>query len=163
MTEHQAEAVTVRAGEAQDLHDTLPGDATLTVSLVSTDPGAGTATLDLHNPAAEPDEMVAGLIEEHEADVESTNEWRDRLHLPEKAVPVDVSTARVERIECTLHEKLLIGIRQWRVTEIAADSVTLIPGHDHETHTLVNEAEDLAYGPTATTLAEDLNTLDEGL
>jgi hypothetical protein len=47
------------------------------------------------------------------------------------------------------------------VTDIAADRVTLTPGHDHETRTLVNEVEDLEYGPTGVAIAEKLNAIDE--
>lgn len=77
-----------------------------------------------HNPEAQPDGIVGDLIEESFEDVEAANEWRDKLHLPEKAVPVDTSTVPIETLHCRLHEKLQVGDRLWTVTDIAADRVT---------------------------------------
>lgn len=77
---------------------------------------------------------MSGLVEEAVADAEASNEWRDKLHLPETPVPVDTSTVATQTLECRLHEKLNIGGRVWTVTTIAADQVTLTPGHDHERH-----------------------------
>jgi hypothetical protein len=107
----------------------------------------GTADFEFRNPEAEPDEMVDGLIEENRRDAERSNHWRDDLRLPEMTVPVDASTEAVELIHARLHEKLQIGDRVWSIREIAADSVTLMPGHHHEAHTLLHAADDVAYQP----------------
>jgi hypothetical protein len=162
MAERGTEAVSFRRGEPQELPHTLAETRHLTLMLVDYDVDAGTAILELHNPEAEPNEMVAALIEENAKKVEETNQRREKLHLPEKTVPVDTSTGRVEKIRCRLHEKLQIGDRLWTVTSIAADAVTLTPGHDHEAHTWVNELEDLEY-TKGIPVAGDLNTIDEAL
>lgn len=163
MTQHGAEALTFERGDVRTLPHTLSETRHLTLALVDFDAGAGTAIFELRNPEAQPDGMVGDLIEERFEDVEAANEWRDKLHLPEEAVPVDTSTMPVETLDCRLHEKLQIGDRLWTVSDIAADRVTLTPGHDHETHTVVNEVEDLEYGPTTIAIAEKLNAIDEAL
>lgn len=163
MTQPGTETLIFERGDVKALPDTLAGTRHLTLTLIDIDPGAGTATFELDNPEAEPDEMVADLIEERLEDVEAANEWRDRVHLPEKAVPVDTETMPRATLRCRLHEKLEIGDRRWTVTDVAADHVTLTPGHDHETHTLVNEVEDAEYSRTAIALAEKLNGIDEAL
>lgn len=163
MTQLGTGALVFRLGDVVALPDTLSATRHLTLTLLAVDDAAGSATFELHNPGARSDSMVGGLIEENLEEVEAANEWRDRVHLPEKAVPVDTETMPVETLHCRLHEKLQIGDRRWTVTDIAGDHVTLTPGHDHETRTVVNEAEDLAYGPTGTALAEKLNGIDEAL
>ena len=160
MTQHGAGSLVFQRGDVKALPDTLAETRHLTLTLIAMDAAAGSATFELHNPEAEPDSMVGDLIEERSEDVEAANEWRDRVHLPEKALPVDTETMPVETLHCRLHEKLQVGDRRWTVTDIAADRVTLTPGHDHEAPTLVNEVEDLEYGPTAIALAEKLNGID---
>lgn len=161
MAQHEAEALVLRRGEAKALPHTLSQTRHLTLALIDTDAASGTATFELHNPEAQPDERVGGLVEEAVEDVEGTNEWRDRLHLPEKAVPVDTSTVPDEQLNCRLHEKLQIGDRVWTVTDIAADRVTLTPGRDHEADTLSNKIEDVGYESPGVVAAEALNTIDE--
>jgi len=163
MTQLGTGALIFRRGDVKALPDTLSATRHLTLTLIASDASAGTATFELHNPEAQPDGMVGSLIEESFEEVEAANEWRDRVHLPEKAVPVDTETLPVETLHCRLHEKLQVGNRRWTVTDIGADQVTLTPGHDHETHTLANEAEDLAYGPTGIAVAEKLNAIDDAL
>lgn len=163
MTQHTEESLTFRRGDVKALPHTLSETRHLTLALVDFSASAGTAVFELHNPEAQQDQMVSGLVSENAEDVEDTNRWRDKLHLPEKAVPVDVSTMSTEELHCHLHEKLQVGDRVWVVTEVAEDQVTLTPGHDHETHSLINEAEDLEYRPGAIATEEGLNTLDEGL
>jgi hypothetical protein len=132
----------------------------LTLRLVEYDVDAETAVLQLHNPEAEPNEMVGALIEENAENVEKANEHRDKWHLPEKPVPVDTSTEPLETLQCRLHEKLQIGDRVWTITDISADGVTLTPGHDHESHNVVNELEDLEY-TRGTGISADLNVIDD--
>lgn len=163
MALHKEDTLTFRRGDVKTLPHTLSQTRHLTLALTEFSATAGTAVFELHNPEAQPDTMVAGLVEENAEDVEAANRRRDRLHLPEKPVPVDVSTMPTEELHCQLHEKLQIGDRVWVVTGIDADQVTLTPEHDHETHSLVNEAEDLGYEPGGIAAAEKLNTLDEGL
>jgi hypothetical protein len=110
--------------------------------LVDVDADDSTCTFELRNPEAEPDDTVGALIEENAEEVEEINARRRTFHLPEKAVPVDTSTERAETLHCRLHEKLQIG--------------------DHEDGSLVNEAEEMEY-TKGTTIAEDLNTIDEAL
>jgi hypothetical protein len=160
MTERSAEALTFQRGERKALPHTLSETRHLTLTMVSFDADAGTADFDLHNPEAEPDKMVAALIEQNAEHAEKGNERRDKLHLPETAVPVDTSTVPVETLHCRLHEKLQIGDRLWTVTGIDADGVTLTPGHDHEADTLANKLEDVEY-TGGLSVAEDLNTIDE--
>jgi hypothetical protein len=162
VTQHETEALALLRGEPQALPHTLAETRHLTLTVVDVDADAGTAVLELHNPEAEPDEMVAALIEENAENAEEANQRRERFHLPEKPVPVDTSTMRVETIHCRVHEKLQIGDRLWTVTDVAADRVTLTPGHDHEAHNLVNELEDLEY-TKGIPVAEDLNVIDEAL
>ena len=161
--QHGAESLIFRRGDVKALPDTLSATRHLTLELVDVDASAGSATFELRNPEAQPDDMVGDLIEEAVEDAETANEWRDKVHLPERAVPVDTETMAVETLHCRLHEKLQMGDRRWTLTEISADRVTLTPGHDHEAHTLVNEAEGLEYGPTGIAVAETLNAIDEVL
>jgi hypothetical protein len=163
MTQHGTEALIFQRGDVKALPDTLSGTRHLTLALIDIDASAGSATFELHNPEAQPDAMVGDLIEERLEDVVAANERRDKLHLPEKAVSVDTATMPIETLHCRLHEKLQVGDRLWTVTDIGADRVTLTPGHDHETHTLVNEVEDLEYGPAGIAIAEKLNGIDEAL
>jgi hypothetical protein len=163
MTQHGTDALTFQPGDVKPLPDTLSHTRHLTLALVDIDASVGTATFELHNPEARPDTMVGDLIEERLEDVEATNEWRDKLHLPVKAVPVDTSTSPIETLHCRLHEKLQVGDRLWTVTEIGPHQVTLTPGHDHETRTLVNDVDDLEYGPEGIAIAEKLNGIDEAL
>jgi hypothetical protein len=51
----------------------------------------------------------------------------------------------------------------WSISGIDADSVTLMPGHDHETHTLRNAVEDLAYLPSVIAVEEGLGGLDSAI
>lgn len=146
MAQHEVEALILRPGDATPLPDTLSKTRHLSLVLVSTDARDGTATFELRNPEAEPDSTVAALVDEAVEDVETANAHRETFHLPEKAVPVDTSTAPRQTLNCTLEEKLQIGDRVWTVTEIADDQVTLTPGKDHETHTLVTKIEELMYG-----------------
>ncbi|RNM16627.1 hypothetical protein [Nocardioides pocheonensis] len=162
MTHHDEDLV-FRRGDVRSLPHTLSQTRHLTLTLVDLDAADGTAEFELHNPEAEPDPIAGDLIRENLDEVEEANRRRDRLDLPEKPAPVDTSTMSVEVLRCRVGEKLLIGDRVWRVAEISADQVTLRPGHDHETHSLVNTAEELEYGPEGIALAEALNTLDEGL
>jgi hypothetical protein len=161
MTRHEAEALVLQRGEAKPLPHTLSETRHLTLALIDTDPAAGTATFELHNPEAQPDERVGDLVEEAVEDAEASNEWRDKLHLPEKPVPVDTSTVTTEQLDCRLHEKLQIGDRVWAVTDIAADRVTLTPGRDHEADTLSNKIEDVGYEGPGVNAAEALNTIDD--
>lgn len=163
MTQLGTEALIFRRGDVKALPHTLSATRHLTLTLVDLDASAGSATFELHNPEAQPDGLVGDLIEENVEDVQAANAWRDNVHLPEKAVPVDTETLAVETLHCRLHEKLQIGDRRWTVTDIAADQVTLTPGHDHETDTLVNEAERVEYGPTGIAIAETLNAIDQAL
>jgi hypothetical protein len=163
MAQHEQEALVFQRGDEKSLPHTLSATRHLTVTLVEYDAMAETAVFDLHNPEAEPDSTVSCLVEEAVDDVESANEWRDRLHLPEKAVPVDTMTARTLRLNCTLDEKLEIGDRVWTVTEIAAGGVTLTPGRDHESHSLINKAEDAEYEEPVINAAQKINRIDGGL
>jgi transcriptional/translational regulatory protein YebC/TACO1 len=132
------------------------------LTLLGHDQDAGTAEFELHNPEAEPDNLVSEVIEQEAERVERSNERRDKLHFPEKPLPVDTSTEARETIHARLHEKLQIGDRVWTVTDIASEFVTLSPGHDHESHTLANELEDVEY-TSGLKVAEDLNTIDTAL
>jgi hypothetical protein len=161
--QQEADQLVLRHGEEKSLPHTLSTTRHLTLVLIDADPGAGTATLELRNPEAEPDAIVSGLVEEAVEDVEGANDWREKLHLPEKAVPVDSSTAKSQRLVCKLDEKLEIGDRVWTVTDIAEGQVTLSPGRDRESDTLINKIEDLAYGRPAIDAAEKLDTIDRGL
>jgi hypothetical protein len=163
MALHEEESLTFRQGDEKALPHTLSETRHLTLTLIDFSASAGTAVFELHNPEAQQDELVGGLISENEEDVEDTNRWRDKLRLPEKPVPVDVSTKQIEELHCQLHEKLQIGDRVWVVTEITADQVKLTPGRDHEAHSLVNAAEDLEYQPAAIAGEQDLNTIDKAL
>lgn len=163
MTQHDVEPLTFQQGDAKSLPHTLSTTRHLTLTLMDFDPAAGTATFELHNPEAQPDEMVSGLIEQNLESVERANGWRDKLHLPEKTVPVDTSTNAVETLHCSLGEKLQIGDRVWTVTAITADSVALTPGADHEAHTLANKVEDLEYSPEAIAIAQDLSAFERDL
>jgi hypothetical protein len=163
MTQHDDEALVFRRGDVKALPHTLAQTRHLTLTLTDVSAADGTAIFELHNPEAEPDRLAGDLIRENLEDVEEANRWRDRLDLPEKAVPVDSSTMPVEVLHCTVGEKLMIGDRTWKVAEVSGDQVTLTPGHDHETHSLVNSAEEVEYGPAGIAIAETLSTLDEGL
>ena len=162
MTQQDAGALTFHHGEERALPHTLSKARHLTLRLVDVDADDSTCTFELRNPEAEPDDTVGALIEQNAEEVEEIDARRRKFHLPEKAVPVDTSTERAETLHCRLHEKLQIGDRLWTITDIAADSATVTPGRDHEDGTLVNEAEDLEY-TKGTTIAEDLNTIDEAL
>lgn len=157
------DALLFHAGDTHALPHTLSGTRHLTVTLLGFDASAGTAAFELRNPDAQPDEMVSELIEQNREEAEASNAWRDKLHLPDRAVPVDTSTMPVETVSCTLHERLQIGDRVWTVTSIAPDGVTLTPGRDHEAHTLANEVADLEYSPEGIAIAEDLAHLDRDL
>ena len=157
---HGAEAITFQRGDEKSLPHTLTKTRHLTLKLVDYDAAAETAILELHNPEAEPNEMVGALIEENAENVEMANEHRDKWHLPEKPVPVDTSTEPVETLHCRLHERLQIGDRVWTITEISADGVTVTPGHDHEARNLANELEDLEY-TESTGMSADLNVIDD--
>ena len=163
MTHHSTDTLTFQRGDVKALPDTLSETRHLTLALIDIDSDSGSATFELRNPEAQPDAMVGDLIEQRLEEVEAANARRDKVHLPEKAVPVDTSTMPVETLHCRLHEKLQVGDRLWTVTDIAADRVTLTPGHDHETHGLVNEVEDLEYEPETIAIAEKLNGIDEAL
>ncbi len=163
MAQQESDVVVLSLGEHSALPHTLSTTRHLSLTLLACDAGSGTATLELHNPEAQPDSTVSGLVEEAIEDVDAANERRDKLHLPEKAVPVDTSTVPVQRLDCRLHEKLQIGDRVWTLTDIATDRVTLTPGHDHEAHTLVNKIEDLEYGAPVIDAADALNSVDKGL
>lgn len=163
MTQHDAETLILQPGKARSLPHTMSATRRLTLTLVGVDANANTATLELHNPEAQPNEIVGGLIEENLVDVEAKNKWRDRLHLRELAVPVDTVTMAVEVLHCALHERLLIGDRVWTVTDIGDKGVTLTAGRDHEAHTLVNEVERLENSPEVIGFAEGLGSLDRDL
>ncbi|HEX4191210.1 MAG TPA: hypothetical protein VHZ06_09470 [Marmoricola sp.] len=163
MGHDHAEDLTFDIGTAQQLPATLAATRHLTLTLLELDASAGTATFEMHNPDAQPDEMVSGLIEQNEESVEDVNRRRDRLHLPEKPVPVDTETKTVETIAATLHEKLLIGDRVWTVSAIDLAGVTLTPGHDHEAHTLLNEVEGLDYQPATIAVAEAAGAIDDAI
>lgn len=155
--------LTFGRGDVKALPHTLSLTRHLTLTLVDVNASAGTAVFELHNPEAQADDLAGALIQENAEDVNEANRWRDKLRLPEKPVPVDTSTMPVEVLHCRLHEKLQLGDRVWVVTEIASDSVTLTPRHDHETRSMINAAEEEPYSPEAIALAETLNQIDEGL
>jgi hypothetical protein len=163
MSQHAGESVTFHRGEGKTLPDTMAAAPSMTLTVVSTDAEAKTATLELRNPEAEPDSMISDLVEDHLEDAESVNKWRDRLHLPEEPVPVDTSTQADEMIHCHLHERLQIGDRVWKVTAISEDAVTLTPGHDYETDSLVNKVERAGYSEQGTAVAQALTRVDEAL
>jgi hypothetical protein len=162
ITESDPDTLTFRHGEQKTLPHTLATTRHLTLTLVDSDADAHTAVFELHNPEAEPNQMVGALIEQHAENAENANERRDKLHLLEKAVPVDTSTVPMETIHCRLHEKLQIGDRLWTVTDIAVDNVTVRAGHDNEADTLVNKLEDVEY-TGGITAAQSLNVIDEAL
>ena len=163
MTQPGDGALTFHLGDVKALPHTLSKTRHLTLKLTACDDAAATATFELHNPEAQPDAMVAALIEQNAENVEATNGWRDKLHVPEKAVPVDTSTMTVETLHCRLHERLQVGDRVWTVASVAADAVTLTPGEDHEARTFMNEVRDTEFGPGATAIAEGLGTVDRDL
>jgi hypothetical protein len=163
MAQRESNTLVLSRGEAKALVHTLSTTRHLSLALIACDAGSETATFELRNPEAEPDSTVSGLVEEAVEDVDTANEWRDKFHLPEKAVPVDTSTVPVQRLECRLHEKLQIGDRVWTLSEIGTDRVALTPGHDHEDHTLVNKVEDLEYSAPVINAADALNAVDEVL
>ncbi len=163
MDHHHDDDLTFSIGEVKSLPHTLAETRHLTLGLTEVDPVEGTAVFELHNPEAEGDVTVAGLIEQEVQDVEHANRWRDKLHVPELSVPIDTSTMATATIHVKLHERLRIGDRVWKVEAISAEAVTLRPGHDFEAHTLVNEPEDFGYSTEGIALAERLNVIDEGL
>jgi hypothetical protein len=163
MTHQRGETITVDRGEARALPATLAGTRSLSMRVVSTDPAAGTAVLELHNPQAEPDALVSGLIQQNVEDVGASNRLRDKLHLPEKAVPVDTSTAAVEELHCRVGERLRVGDRVWEVSAVTDGDVTLTAGRDQEADSLLNKVEDEEYAPEVLAAADRLNRLDQGL
>ncbi|MCW2783757.1 MAG: hypothetical protein JWP74_274 [Marmoricola sp.] len=160
---HEEESLVFSVGDVKSLPHTLAQTHHLTLTLHKVSATEGTAEFELHNPEAKPDAMVSGLTEANSEDVERQNRWRDDLHLPEKAVPVDTSTVAVEVIHAKLHEKLQIGDRVWSISEISAEGVTLTPGHDYEAHTLVNAAIEEPYQPEAIAAEERLGEIDGAL
>jgi hypothetical protein len=133
MTQHEDEALVFGPGDLKALPHTLSQTRPLTLALIDWSEAEGTAVFELHNPDAQQDSMVGELIAENEQEVEKTNRWRDKLHLPEKAIPVDTFTMPTEVLHCKLHQKLQVGDQVWVVTDISADQVTVTPGHHHET------------------------------
>ncbi|HET6151699.1 MAG TPA: hypothetical protein VFE15_02020 [Marmoricola sp.] len=162
MGHDHADDLTLEIGTPTRLPATLT-TRHLSLTLVGLDASAGTATLELHNPEAEPDSMVGELIEQNEGNVEDANRRRDLLHLPEKPIPIDTETMAVESIAASLHEKLLIGDRVWTVSAIDTARVTLTPGRDHEKHSLRNDIEAGDYQPETIAMAERATVLDEGI
>jgi hypothetical protein len=160
MSQHD-ERLTFHRGEEHALPHTLSLTRHLTLTLADVDAADGTVVFELHNPDAEPDDLVEGLIEQNVADAETTNRHRDLFGLPEKPVPVDTSTEQTETLRVKLHEKLQVGDRVWQLTEISGDSATLSPGRDSESRSLVNSVEDLAYSPTAVKIEEGIAGLDD--
>lgn len=150
-------------GEVKSLPHRLSARADLTLTLTSTDPVEKTALIEVHNPEAKTDTLVAGLIEEELDSAEAANRWRDALHVPERAIPVDTSTLASATYRVKLHERLRIGDRVWKVEAISAEGVTLRPGHDFEEHTVVNEPADFKYGPEGIAIGEQLNAVEESL
>ncbi len=163
MDHHHDDDLTFSIGEVKALPHTLAERRDFTVTLTASDPGENTAVFEFHNPEAKSDSLVEGLIEEELDSVEAANRWRDALHVPERAVPVDTSTVAVATYRVKLHERLRIGDRVWKVEAISAEGVTLRPGHDFEAHTLVNQPEDFGYSTEGIAIAEKLNAIDEGL
>src|SRR5437588_8735899 len=106
MAQHPHEALTFAIGEVKALPHTLSETRHLTLTLTGVNAVEGTADFELHNPEAQPDDMAAGLVWENAVNAVEGNQWRDRLHLPEKTVPVDTSTMPVVAIHAALHEKL---------------------------------------------------------
>lgn len=163
MSLHPSEAVTFLLGEATSLPHTASLTHQLTLTLTEVDAAAGTAVLALSNPGAAPDRMVEGLYEEHLDDVDRENRVLDKLHLPERPVPVDLSTEAAGELRVKLHEKLQLGDRVWKVSALTSDSVSLTPGHDYESHSAVNDAVLEGYSPEFVAIAEKLGTIDETL
>jgi hypothetical protein len=160
MGQHDAENITFKLGDAKTFPHSLAAEHELTFTLLEFSAAEDTVTFQLHNPEAKHDEMVGGLIWDNLESVENSNRWRDRLHLPEKPIPVDTFTLPVAYIHGKLHEKFQIGDRVWTVSEIGPDSVTLTPGHDYEAHTLANEVAELPYTREGSALAEGLGEID---
>lgn len=163
MHHHDPEAMTFKLGDANTFPHSLAGEHTLTFTLVDFNAAKDTVTFQLHNPEAKHDEMIGGLIWENLESVESANRWRDRLHIPEKPVPVDTYTMPVALIHGKLHEKLQIGDRVWTVSTIGPESVTLTPGHDYEAPTLLNDVADLPYSSGASAIEEASDEISKRL
>jgi hypothetical protein len=163
MGQHDAEGITFKLGDAKSFPHSLAGEHPLTFTLVDFSAAEDTVTFQLHNPEAKHDEMVGGLIWENLESVENANRWRDKLHIPDKPIPVDVYTMPVAVIHGKLHEKFQIGDRVWKVSEIGPDSVTLTPGHDYEAHTLFNDVAELPYSGGASAPEEGLGEISKRL
>ncbi|MCW2753186.1 MAG: hypothetical protein JWQ32_597 [Marmoricola sp.] len=163
MAHDNDEALDFKVGDVKTLHHTLSLTHHLTLALIALNAAEGTADFELHNPDAEPDVMVGGLIAANAQDVERGNRRRDDLRLPEKAVPIDTSTAAVEVIRGKLGEKLQIGDRVWSISEISSEGVTLTPGHDYEAHTFLNTLTGEPYQPEALAAEERLGEIDSAL
>lgn len=161
MGQHEAESITFKLGDVKSFPHSLAGEHPLTFTLVELSAAEETATFQLHNPEAKHDEMVGGLIWENLEDVENGNRWRDKLHLPDKPIPVDTYTIPVAAIHGRLHEKFQIGDRVWTLSKIGPDSVTLTPGHDYEAHTLFNDVAELPYSGGASDLEEGLSEISK--
>lgn len=163
MGQDETEDIIFKLGDVKTFPHSLAGEHPLTFTLVEFSADKDTVVFQLHNPEAKHDEMVGGLIWENLESVENSNRWRDKLHLPEKTIPVDTYTLKVATIHGKLHEKFQIGDRVWRVAEIGTDSVTLTPGHDYEAHTLLNDVVELPYSGAATAVEEGLGDISKRL
>lgn len=163
MGHHDEDSLTFRVGDVKSLPHTLSQTHHLTLALIKMSAEEETADFELHNPEASRDPMVAGLIDANSVAVAREDRWRDELHLPEKAIPVDTSTEAVVVIRSKLHERLQIGDRVWSVSAIGTETVTLTPGHDYEAHTVVNAAAELEYQPEAIAVEERLGAIDSAI
>lgn len=163
MGHHDVQTLTFRVGEVRLLPHTLSQIHHLSLELIEASVSESSVVFELHNPEAEPDTMVGGLVEANLEDVERANRWREKAHLPDKPIPVDTSTLAVVVVRGKLHEKLQIGDRAWTISAVAADGVTLTLGHDYETHTLINIAAELEYQPEAIALEGQLGAVDNAI